>query len=82
MTNKEEKKIEKETNKSKVGIQSAKVYFFSALVVTVVSFLGSILAGSFPSVTVEVSRIVLENVIRLDGVLFGFTAAMISILGE
>jgi len=79
MTKKEEKKVEKETKKSKVGVQSAKVYFFSAFVVTVVSLLGSILAGSFSSVTVEVSRIVLENVIRLDGVLFGFTAAMISI---
>jgi len=80
MTKKEENlKVEKETKKSKVGVQSAKVYFTSALIVIVVSFFGSLLASSFSSVTIETSQTVLENVIRLDGVLFGFTAAMISI---
>lgn len=80
MTKKEKKpKVEKETKKIKVGVQSFKVYFLSAFIVTVVSFLGSIVAGSFSTVTVEISKLVLENVIRLDGVLFGFTAAMISI---
>jgi len=73
MNNKEEKK------KPNIGVQSAKVYFTSALIVAVVSFLGSTLAGSFSPVTIETSKTILENVIRLDGILFGFTATMISI---
>jgi len=56
-----------------------KVYVFSVAIVIVVSILGSILSNSFSAVSVEVSARVLENVIRLDGVLFGFTAAMLSI---
>ncbi len=80
MIEKEEKpKSGKATGKGRVGAQSAKIYFISALIIIVVSFLGSLLAGSFSPVTVETSKTVLENVIRLDGVLFGFTAAMISI---
>lgn len=80
MTETEEKaKARKATKKNKTVVQSVKVYFLSALIVVAVSFLGSLLIGSFSTVTIETSRVVLENVIRLDGVLFGFTAAMISI---
>lgn len=80
MTEKEEKpELGKTNEKGRVGVQSARVYFTSALIVIVVSFLSSLLTGSFSSVTDETSKTVLENVIRLDGVLFGFTAAMISI---
>ena len=80
MTETEEKATaRKATKKNKTGIQSARVYFASALIVVAVSFFGSLLTGSFSTVTIETSGIVLENVIRLDGVLFGFTAAMISI---
>jgi hypothetical protein len=52
----EEPKVEKETKKSKVGVQS-KIYFTSALIVFVVSFFGSLLASSFSSVTIETSKI-------------------------
>jgi hypothetical protein len=76
---KEKATARKATKKNKTGVQSAKVYFVSALIVVAVSFFGSLLTGSFSTVTIETSGIVLENVIRLDGVLFGFTATMISI---
>jgi homoaconitase/3-isopropylmalate dehydratase large subunit len=50
MIEKEEKPESGKANKKgRVGVQSAKVYFLSALIVAVVSFLGSILAGSFSS---------------------------------
>jgi uncharacterized membrane protein len=69
-------------NKDRKGLSATalKVYVFSVVVVIVVFILGSVLASSFSTVSVEVSARVLENVIRLDGVLFGFTAAMLSIL--
>jgi hypothetical protein len=68
-------------DKERRGLSSLalKVYLFSAGIVMVVSFLGSLMSSSLPSVTLETSTVVLENVIRLDGILFGFTAAMLSI---
>lgn len=64
---------------STLGSRSARVYFISVAIVIAASFFGSLVANSYSSVTVDVSKTVLENVIRLDGVLFGFTAAMLSI---
>ena len=58
----------------------ATVYFFSAIIVIIASFFALILSLPLPEVPVDVSSKVLENVIRLNGVLFGFTAAMLSIV--
>jgi len=80
MTEGEEKPIVKRTpEKAKLGAQSAKVYFISVVIVIAVSFFGSLVASSLSPVAADTSKTVLENVIRLDGVLFGFTAAMLSI---
>lgn len=72
--------LEKEKARWKTWSKATKVYFFSAIVVSIVSFLASILSLSLPMVPLDVSPKILESVIRLDGVLFGFTAVMLSLV--
>ena len=56
-------------------------YFFCAIIVLIVTILSFIFSSyAFSPVSLEVSERVLENIIRLDGVLFGFTAIMTSLI--
>lgn len=55
-------------------------YFGSALIVILATFFASTLSLALPSVSLETSARILENVIRLDGVLFGFTGVMLALI--
>lgn len=51
-------------------------YFWSVMIVFTVSIGAIFLASFFPYVEITVAQRILEALIRLDGVLFGFTAVM------
>lgn len=59
--------------------RAVKTYFFSALFVLLVTVIASLFSSSLPDVTDELSRLILENVIGLNGVLFGFTGVMLTL---
>ena len=54
-------------------------YFWSAMIVFAVSIGAIFLASFFPYVEITVAQRILEALIRLDGVLFGFTAVMVGL---
>jgi len=54
-------------------------YFWSVMIVFAVSIGAIFLASFFPYVEITVAQRVLEALIRLDGVLFGFTAVMVGL---
>jgi len=60
--------------------KAIRIYLASALCVIVVFLFASLISLTLPVVPLDVSTKVLENVIRLDGVLFGFTAVMLSLV--
>lgn len=56
-------------------------YFFCFIIVFIVTLLSFVLSrAAFINVSVELYERILENIIRLDGVLFGFTAVMTSLI--
>lgn len=60
--------------------RSSRVYFGSAFIVVSATFFASVFSASLPNVSIELSAKIMENVIRLDGVLFGFTAVMLTLI--
>ena len=57
-----------------------RLYVRSVLIVTAIAAFASAVSAALPSVSSEVATSISENVIRLDGVLFGFSATMFSIV--
>lgn len=60
--------------------RSTRLYFGSAFIVFVIYLLATVFSASLPNVSIELSAKIMENVIRLDGVLFGFTAVMLALI--
>lgn len=60
--------------------EATRVYFFSVAIVFVVFLVSIFLSSSFPIISSDTVIRVLENVITLNGVLFGFTAVMLSVV--
>jgi uncharacterized membrane protein len=71
------RRIASELKKSK---SETRLYFLSAVIVAVVGAFATAFSYALPSVSSEVATSISENVIRLDGVLFGFSATMFSIV--
>lgn len=57
-----------------------KLYFLAAFVVLVVFLAATVLSASFPPVSQNTATTLLENVIRLNGMLFGFSAVMVGLV--
>jgi len=57
-----------------------RLYVLSTLIVIAIAVFASAVSAALPSVSSEVATSISENVIRLDGVLFGFSATMFSIV--
>ena len=60
--------------------EATRVYLFSVAIVFIVFLVSLFLSSSFPVTSSDTAIRVLENVITLNGVLFGFTAVMLSIV--
>jgi hypothetical protein len=56
------------------------MFFLSAVFASVTTILALLFSSTFPTVTLDTATKVLQNVIQLDGVLFGFTAVMFTII--
>jgi hypothetical protein len=59
--------------------QSDKIYWASALVLTIISILAALGAGAFPNVSDNLRASMFQNLITLDGILFGFSAVMLGL---
>jgi membrane protein YdbS with pleckstrin-like domain len=57
-----------------------RLYVLTVVIVTVIIAFASAVSSALPSVSSEVAASISESVIRLDGVLFGFSATMFSIV--
>ena len=65
--------------KRKMFKKSEDFYFWSAMIALVITIGAMFLASFFPYVETTLARKILETVIGLDGVLFGFSAVMIGL---
>jgi ABC-type multidrug transport system fused ATPase/permease subunit len=73
-----ENEVRKPKKHSRIGT-ATKLYFLAAGIVAIITFLSLFLSSVFQTVSLETSQKILENIIQLDGVLFGFTATMLAL---
>jgi uncharacterized membrane protein YwaF len=57
-----------------------RIYFMSGLAVGVIIFVSYLVASAYPSIPVTDTQSILQTLISLDGVLFGFSAVMVGLV--